>query len=48
MTDNFNMMTIMAEAVVANMQLVMTTVRTKLATDVGHMTICCEGQYAGL
>jgi len=42
------MMAMMAEAAVANMQLVMTTVRTKPTTGVGHMTICCKGQCAGL
>jgi len=41
-------MAMMAEEAVVNTQLVMTTVRTKPATGVGHMTICCEGQCAGL
>jgi hypothetical protein len=42
------MMVMMAEAVVVNMQLVTTTITTKPATGLGHITICCEGQCAGL
>jgi hypothetical protein len=45
MTDNFNMM---AEAAVANLRMVTTTITTKPATGLGHMTFCYEGQCAGL
>ena len=47
-TNNFNMMAMMAEAAVVNMEMVMTTITTKPATGLGHTTICCEGQCAGL